>query len=206
MEPKIFFRQLQEIAEINSDLAGLLAKIIRERVPLEIAVKPASSTGKHHPDFDNGISGTIYHTVAVYNVAKDLINNMYENCPAVVKVNILAACLMHDMMKYGIDGKAKYTVFEHPILMADILREYDLHEIADLVASHMGRWNTSKYSKTVLPIPQTQPAMIVHMADWIASRQYIKESVLDKDEAREIFLNESCEIYNNAMKSINSMK
>ena len=40
------------------------------------------------------------------------------------------------------------------------------------VESHMGKWNTSKYSDVVLPIPSNPIQYMVHLADCISSKKY----------------------------------
>ena len=87
-----------------------------------------------------------------------------------------------------------HTAFDHPLLMSDfILKKYgefveknnmnniilDLHfgtkvmAIADSVSSHMGKWNTSKYSDAVLPTPETDIQKCVHLCDYLASRKHL---------------------------------
>ena len=89
-----------------------------------------------------------------------------------------------------------HTAFNHPILMRHfILEKYaeyvnknnincmtnalDLYfgtrvlTISDAVASHMGKWNTSKYSDDVLPTPETDIQKCVHLCDYIASRKHL---------------------------------
>ena len=66
--------------------------------------------------------------------------------------------------------------FNHPILMADVIRStngLDVGErefIAHCIESHMGEWNTSKYSQVVLPTPSDKNQYFVHLADYLASR------------------------------------
>ena len=46
--------------------------------------------------------------------------------------------------------------------------------ICDLIASHMGKWNTGYKSKTeILPKPKTELQKFVHTCDYLASRRYL---------------------------------
>lgn len=91
---------------------------------------------------------------------------------------IISALLLHDILKHGKDGDEGHTVFEHPILAADYIRENTTGEYADVVSSlvstHMGQWTTSKYSSVVLQAPVTELQKFVHECDYLASRKDIE--------------------------------
>ena len=59
----------------------------------------------------------------------------------------------------------------------------NIRKMCSLIESHMGVWNTSKYSKVVLPLPTTELQRYVHRADFLASRNYLNVS-FDKLEIR----------------------
>ena len=90
--------------------------------------------------------------------------------------------LVHDGRKSGSQEdyeKSKYTKFNHPILMADVVRscdgEYLNHEeielIADTISRHMGQWNVDKKTGMELPKPNNKFSRMVHVADYLASRK-----------------------------------
>jgi hypothetical protein len=92
------------------------------------------------------------------------------------------AGLVHDGRKSGEQAdyeKSKYTKFDHPIQMANVIRSYDgqylnhdeIEFIAHCVESHMGSWNTDKKSSVVLPKPENVYQHFVHLADYLASRK-----------------------------------
>jgi uncharacterized protein (DUF3820 family) len=92
------------------------------------------------------------------------------------------AGLVHDGRKSGEQSdyeKSKFTRFEHPIQMANVIRSYDgqylghdeLEFIAHCIESHMGQWATDKKSKAVLPKPMDEYQQFVHLADYLASRK-----------------------------------
>lgn len=147
---------------------------------------PASSTGKYHPPFASGDGGLARHTLAAVLIAEDLLEI------SVLKTNeerdaVRAALIMHDSCKQGVKFGG-HTVWEHPILAGDMWTEFasswntdgactlspeTVEMIAGCIRSHMGKWNTSKYSKIVLPTPKTLPQKYVHICDYLASRRRI---------------------------------
>lgn len=151
----------------DKDLAEKVEKILKG-CPVRHCWEPASSSGKYHPLADLGDGGLIRHTKTVVHVLNDLIRMK----PFVTrdKDEMIAAAILHDMAKFEETGD--HTVFEHPKVMADKCEEEGLFNVARMVASHMGQWNTSGRSKIVLETPQTDAQMTVHLADYIASRKY----------------------------------
>ena len=145
---------------------------------------PASSTGKYHPAFANRENGLVLHSLAVVEYAKQILECI--PCDNETYDRIIVAAFIHDAFKYGDPDKYtpnSFTVFEHPILVSKFLQNdyavsiaqklgltmFDISFISDIVASHMGPWNTNKHSNTVLPVPKSQFEMILHKADYFAS-------------------------------------
>ena len=94
---------------------------------------------------------------------------------------IIMALIMHDGLKKGMN-EAEYTCFDHPLLVSKLIMEHanelkmdmdDVRKMCTMIESHMGKWNTNKYSKVVLPIPQDKYQRFVHICDYLASRQYL---------------------------------
>ena len=163
-------------------------------------VEAASSTGKYHPDYALGFAGLYRHTQAAVKIANDLLQlDMYkEKFSESVRDYIIAALILHDSCKRGIDWSDKYTKHEHPLLVEDFLKnafectvtnfdtckltfddtrtcvkEY-VQAVSNLVKSHMGQWTTNKYSKVELPKPELEPQKFVHLCDYLASRKYLE--------------------------------
>lgn len=167
-----------------------------DRVPEYFWTVPASATGKHHPEHDLGDGGLARHSLMVYRWLKLLLEaneqDMSDFLPGMV-----FACLFHDCCKLGLPEKVdlERTAFEHPLLAAKFvldnaerfakenkdfletsIEDEDAfkHNVAVAVSAietHMGKWNTSKYSEVVLPKPKTPIQYMVHLADYIASRK-----------------------------------
>lgn len=144
---------------------------------------PASTTGKYHPEYALGEGGLVRHTLSVCYYADSLLSlEMFKSLQE-SKDYILAACILHDVMKKGKNAK-KFTAFEHPEDAAEFvenvgneLKSCDIaygpksKVIASLIRTHMGQWNTAKYSSVTLQKPSTNEQKFVHLCDYIASRK-----------------------------------
>jgi hypothetical protein len=149
---------------------------------------PASSTGKYHPKYAGTKNGLVKHTKAAVRIAYDLfetVNNFTDND----KDLIIMALIMHDGLKKGLIEE-QYTRFDHPLLVSKLIMEHanelkmdinDLRKMCMLIQSHMGKWNTNKYSKVELPIPTTEIQRFVHRCDYLASRMYLNVKFLKLD-------------------------
>ena len=142
--------------------------------------EPASSTGKYHPDFAHGTGGLVRHTKAVVMIAYELCNTR----PGIDRDNVIAAAILHDMHKYK-DG-SMHTCHEHPYLMACDAAEAGLPQPVVLgIETHMGQWRTSPRSSVELPLPSDEFQWLLHYADYLASRTWLK---LDFDEHNNLVL------------------
>ena len=144
---------------------------------------PASSTGKYHPEYALGDGGLLRHSKAAvrigYELLEDpLIGGKYTDDE---KDMMLMALLLHDGLKSGMP-KEKYTRFDHPLLVSKLIMENasklemdidDVRKMCMLIESHMGKWNTNKYSKIELPVPRDEYQRFVHRCDYLASRSYL---------------------------------
>ncbi len=167
----------------NDHLKEVLKLILDEYLPNYWFTIDASSTGKYHPKYAAGEGGLMRHSKAAMFIGNEILNNPLfgDNFSSYQKDLLLMSLLIHDGLKYNYE-KEKYTNFAHPILMSKFIM--DNHELWDLsyddaeymskvIASHMGPWNTSKYDKTILPIPETKEEYFVHLCDYLASRKII---------------------------------
>lgn len=150
---------------------------------------PASSSGRYHPDYALGEGGLVRHTKAAVKIANELINNnktIGDSFNDDEKDLIIVALLIHDGLKLGLE-KNDYTLFEHPLLIADyVLKINDLNftdaevkKIIGMLKSHMGQWNKNKEGNEVLPIPKNNLEKFVHLCDFLASRKFIEIKNLD---------------------------
>ncbi len=168
-----------ELTFINDDRLKENAKIILNNLPDYFYKVEAASTGKYHPKYALGEAGLIRHTKAAVNFAISLFG-IYK-LDNHTKDLIIISLLIHDGLKKGFTEE-KYTRFDHPLLIGELLeklkkeltlKDEEIEEIKNNVASHMGRWNTNNYSDVVLPLPLTLTEKLVHMCDYLASRKQI---------------------------------
>lgn len=167
---------------VNEDIREF-ANVLVDGLPDYIWHVGASSTGKYHPQFSLGEGGLMRHQIAVVRFLNYFFELEQYAAIGSRKFDLMrVAGLVHDGRKSGEQAdyeKSKYTKFDHPIQMANVIRSYDgqylNHEeiefIAHCIESHMGGWNTDKKSSVVLPKPENVYQHFVHLADYLASRK-----------------------------------
>ena len=154
----------------------------------------ASSTGKYHPEFALGTGGLVRHTKVAVKLAYELANNEVIGYSFTddEKDLMLIALIMHDGLKHG-KIKEKYVRFDHPILMANYIKENkdkltltdnEIEFLYNVISSHMGSFNTNPYSDITLPIPHNKYQRFVHMCDFLASRKFL-DVKFENNEIRE---------------------
>ena len=101
---------------------------------------------------------------------------------------IYLSLIIHDGFKHGLTQE-KYVRFDHPIISAEFVRDHgeevgltkeECELLHDVIASHMGVFNTSNYSDVVLPLPKTSMQKFVHMCDDLSSKQFFNAEFDDK--------------------------
>lgn len=141
---------------------------------------PASSTGAYHPKFALTNNGLVKHTKVAVRFAIDLFDTV-NNFSDEDKDLIIMALIMHDGLKKGLEEET-YVRFDHPLLVSKLIMEHanelemsvdDVRKMCMLIESHMGKWNTCKYSKVELPVPTSEIQRFVHRCDYLASRNYL---------------------------------
>ena len=181
------------------------AEICLESAPKYWYNVPASSTGKYHPYYALGDGGLVRHTIAVikflnYMFSIEYVANQFTSRERDL---LRVAGLAHDMWKSGTQEdyeKTKWTKFNHPIIASkqiweikDIPEE-DRRFICKTISSHMGQWNTDKrYPDIILPKPEDKYQIILHLADYLASRKEI-EIKFNKEKVAEGQSNQSYNI------------
>ena len=143
---------------------------------------PASSTGKYHPDFSLGEGGLLRHTKAAVRIAHELFNDSsLNNFTNDEKDLIIFSLVLHDGLKSG-KTKSEYTLFEHPILMSNYIKENkneleltneELDLVCRCIETHMGPWTRNYKDEEVLSPPKDKYQRFVHMCDYLASRKFL---------------------------------
>ena len=178
----------EEINYINSDKFKLFARWILKIAPEEFYIKPASSSGKYHPEYAKQEGGLAKHTAATIRIGVSLFDSI-EIDPLSQDI-IIVSLLAHDIMKYNGSDR---TNFEHPLLASKYIEEqFDSNKeeleddikfvynkywndyIKKAIESHMGRFNTKEGHATKLPLPKNKISAFVHQCDYLASRSFIE--------------------------------
>ena len=174
---------LDELEYIRDpELSEALLKII-DLLPDYWLTEAASSTGKYHPEYALGEAGLLRHSKAAMRIGYELLTNpsIGEKYTEREKDLMLMSLLVHDGLKLGLPQE-KYTRFDHPILMANFIKEHqeeigitkeDAIFMADVIKTHMGPWTTDYNGNEVLEKPKTKYQNFVHMCDFLASRKCI---------------------------------
>lgn len=143
---------------------------------------PASSTGKYHPESSLGEGGLVRHTKTAVRIAKELLNNsILNNFTDNEKDLIIMSLVLHDGLKHG-KVKNKYTVFEHPLLISEYIKEnkdkLELNEdeinfVCDCVETHMGEFTKNYKGEEILQEPKNKYQRFVHMCDYLSCKKFL---------------------------------
>ena len=158
------------------------AEVLISLLPDYFFEVPASSTGKYHPSFAQGQGGLVRHTKVAVKIAHELLNSILgQSFNQEEKDLIILALILHDGLKHG-NPKEEYVRFDHPVLIAKFIQnnqkrttfnDKEIQFLTNIISSHMGPFNTNKYSDVILPIPKNKYQKFVHMCDLLASRKFL---------------------------------
>lgn len=169
----------------NEDIRVFAENVLKAAPPYWYSV-PASSTGKYHPAYALGDGGLARHTIALLRILNYMfsVESFREQFTSRERDLLRVAGLAHDMMKSGTQDdyeKSKWSKFDHPVLAARMIQNIDgLNKeekifIGKAIVSHMGQWNTDKQHPNItLPKPQDKYQILLHIADYLASRKDIE--------------------------------
>lgn len=170
-----FKRELSLIKDEN--LREVVRSYMNDCTPDYFWTVGASASGKHHPQFSQGEGGLVRHTKAVVLFAEELLRmNTYAYMREIYKDFVIAACIVHDTIKYGFDTEINKDEYRNhaknaAIHFEQVCRMYD-YQVSDILLSaiyaHMGQWSTDKNDRPFSPVDRC-----VHMADYMASRSFI---------------------------------
>ena len=138
----------------------------------------ASASGKFHPKMSQGVGGLVRHTKAVVMFAEELLRmSSYQYMREEYKDYVIAACIIHDTVKYGFGeeiDKSEYANHANnaAVAFSEFCLNYTAYEphylLLQAVRSHMGQWSTDREDR-----PFTSVDRCVHLADYMASRNFI---------------------------------
>lgn len=184
---KYFERELNLI--VNEDLRMTVKSYLEEATPDYFWTIGASSSGKYHPSFSQGTGGLVRHTKAVVMFAEELLRmSSYAYMREEYKDYVIAACILHDTCKYGINEYDKKEYKNHATNAAKAFADYaeqvmnykPSEFLLNAIASHMGQWSTEKEDR-----PFTSIDRCVHLADYMASRSFIDIPIITDEWNRE---------------------
>lgn len=166
----------------NSKYRENLKKMV-EFLPDYFFEVAASSTGKYHPSFSLGEGGLVRHTKVAARMAYELYRteSVTGKFTDDEKDLMIFALILHDGLKHGRE-KSEYTVFDHPLVVCDYIRENsdkltlsdsEIDFITNVISTHMGPWTSDYKGNEVLPAPSNKYQRFVHMCDFLASRKFL---------------------------------
>lgn len=166
----------------NSDIRESCRTMIG-LLPDYIFHEEAASTGKYHPSYAQGEGGLVRHIKAAVRFGYELLSDpsIGEKYKDNEKDIMIMGLILHDGLKKGLKEE-RYTKFDHPILMANYIRENrdklkltdeELELVCSVIKTHMGCWTKDYQGNEVLEKPKTKYQNFVHMCDFLASRKAI---------------------------------
>jgi len=171
-----------ELEKIKNDNVRMSTETILEMLPDYFYKIPASSSGKYHPEFSLGEGGLVRHVKVAMRILEEIFRDeafgVYDEY---TKDLMRMALMLHDGFKSGINNMG-HTCSEHPVLMSDfilnnedklLISENDSKFVSDLIRSHMGPWNKDKQGNVIMPVPKTREETLIHLCDYIASRNFL---------------------------------
>ena len=195
-EKELFKKVILDELSVKAPALCKFSQELLDAMPEYFWTEPASSSGRHHPEFSRGEGGLARHSLMVYRWLKMLLEANDQDMSEFVPGMVVAA-LFHDCCKRGLPGSVnlQYTAFEHPLLSAKFLLDkaeqfakdnknfldmaiededafkHNMAVAISCIETHMGKWTTSKYSDVTLPKPKSPIQFMVHLADYCASRK-----------------------------------
>lgn len=174
-----------ELSKISSQEVRVSTETVLDMLPDYFFEIPASSSGKYHPQFSLGKGGLVRHVKVAMRILEEIFKDeafgIYDEY---TKDLMRMALMLHDGFKSGINNMG-HTCSEHPVLMSDfilnnkdklLISEKDSKFVSDLIRSHMGPWNKDKQGNVIMPAPKTREEIIIHLCDYIASRNFLNVS------------------------------
>jgi len=167
-------RRFPEINDIRDDQLGEKVAGVVMQFPDYFWTAPASSS--HHPPEHQARHGLWLHTKRVCTVferlAPSMVNQGHLEWSDID--NGRAACIIHDMLKYGepptsVDGTTK----DHDVAAAEWLEDHEFDIPSDVIGAveaHNGPWYRGAP-------PRTHLEQIVHISDMVASDENCRVAV-----------------------------
>ena len=191
-----------ELERFENEKVRTSAEILLDKVPDYFYEIPASSSGKYHPAFSLGDGGLVRHVKVAMKVLEEMFRDeVFGTYDSYTRDLMRMALILHDGFKSGLTNSG-HTCCEHPILMSNFIlenkdllsiSEKDAEFVSDLVLTHMGPWNKDREGNTIMPKPATQEEKLIHLCDYMASRNFLNVSfkeneIADSAERGKVFI------------------
>jgi putative nucleotidyltransferase with HDIG domain len=143
----------------DGDIKSFTKKAFVGAAP-EFWIAPSSSSGRFHPQEDQGIGGLVRHLIKASAVTEQFA--MRENFIPYDLDIARAATLLHDIKKNGSLVWGAETQYNHGIIGAEYLQEIELKDkyakqiILDAVRYHMAPWNTTFSNEKFFSLRKTK--------------------------------------------------
>lgn len=195
LKSKYFEREIELIQ--NEEYKSFVREYLDEYVPDYFWEIGASSSGRYHPKFSQGEGGLVRHTKAVVMFAEELLRmSSYMYMSEEHKDFVIMACILHDTCKYGMRDYEKEEYKNHArnaeVLVDGAWADYFGSQCSEFFLSaircHMGQWSEREDR------PFTNIDRCVHMADYMASRNFIDIPQIN-EEYHNTFIDEMADSY-----------
>ena len=187
MRENVFNVELNRIQDQNVRAS---TELLLNMLPDYFFEIPASSSGKYHPIFSLGEGGLVRHVKVAMRILEEMFKDTafgtYEDY---TKDLLRMALLLHDGFKSGIEN-CGHTCNEHPVIMSNFIlenkdklfiSEEDAKFVSSLILTHMGPWNKDRADNVIMPVPQTREELLIHLCDYIASRNFLNVAFEDNE-------------------------
>ncbi len=195
-----------ELDRIKNDKVRYSTEIILEMLPDYFYKIPASSSGKYHPLFSLGEGGLVRHVKVALRILEEMFRDeVFGVYDEYTKDLMRMALMLHDGFKSGINNMG-HTCSEHPVIMSDfilnnkenlLISENDSKFVSDLIRSHMGPWNKDKEGNVIMPVPKTNEELLIHLCDYIASRNFLNVSFENNEIVDSVNRDKTLSLVNN---------
>lgn len=181
----------KELSYIKDSRIKESASVLVELIPEYFFIEAASSTGKYHPSFSQGVGGLLRHTKVAVRIARELLvtKTFGDDFTDNEKDLIYLAIIMHDSVKRG--DSERYTRFDHPLLSSKLIKDNksktrltddEVNLLCSMIETHMGEWTMDYFGKEILERPTTKYQKIVHLCDYLSSKKFLDVKFDDNNE------------------------
>lgn len=169
---------------VDENIRGFLREAFK-LAPVYFWEIPASSSEKYHPEWAIKKRGLFWHTTFAMYLASEL--SVTFGLKPLEKDIAIAACGLHDTIKYGFDYDLRYyemhsylprTIYSNKTKdLSEIVGKNIFNTIMSAIESHMGTIHDGSWN-SVGKKPTNSIEFVVHLADYVASRKQIKFNMI----------------------------